>query len=194
MKKFLLLLALCLTFTGIMAQDTVQTAETAVITQTDSTTTLSQETQPAGIAPNPYKDIIAKKEFAFNIYSILRGILGMAVIIFIAWLFSLDRKRVNWKTVGIAHLFQLILAISVIAFPFVQDIFEFVGKMFVAVLNWTKAGSEFLFGPLVDTSNFGFIFALQILPTIIFFSALTSLLFYPGVLQKVGWEMAWVLS
>lgn len=194
MKKFLLLLALCLTFTGIMAQDTVQTAETAVITQTDSTTTLSQETQPAGIAPNPYKDIIAKKEFAFNIYSILRGILGMAVIIFIAWLFSLDRKRVNWKTVGIALLFQLLLAISVIAFPFVQDIFEFVGKMFVAVLNWTKAGSEFLFGPLVDTSNFGFIFALQILPTIIFFSALTSLFFYLGVLQKVVWVMAWLLS
>ena len=177
MKKFLLLLTLCLAFSGISAQDTLQTAETAAVIQTDSTTILSTETLQTGVAPNPYKDILGKKEFVFNIGSILRGLLGMAVIIFIAWLFSTDRRRVNWKTVGFALLFQLLLAISVIAFPVVQDVFEFMGKLFVAVLNWTKAGSEFLFGPLVDTSNFGFIFSLQILPTIIFLSALTSIYF-----------------
>ena len=178
-----------------MAQEAVQTADTAVIAQTDTTqATVLTESQPAGIAPNPYKEILAKKEFAFNILSILRGILGMAVILFIAWIFSTDRWKINWKTVGFALLLQLALAISVIAFPVVQDIFEFMGKLFVAVLNWTKAGSEFLFGPLVDTANFGFIFSLQILPTIIFFSALTSLFFYLGILQKVVWVMAWLLS
>lgn len=75
-----------------------------------------------------------------------------------------------------------------------QSGFEFLGKCFVAVLDWTKAGSTFLFGSLMDANSFGFIFVLQILPTIIFFSALTSLFFYLGILQKVVWVMAWLLS
>jgi len=146
------------------------------------------------VSKNPYKDILTEKTFNFSIISILRGILGMAVILFIAWLFSSDRKKISWRTVGFALLFQLVIAISVIAFPAVQSVFEFVGKMFVAVLDWTRAGSNFLFGSLMDVNNFGFIFVLQILPTIIFFSALTSLLFYLGILQKVVWLMAWLLS
>jgi CNT family concentrative nucleoside transporter len=89
---------------------------------------------------------------------------------------------------------QLIIAGSVLYFPPVQAFFDFFGKCFVAVLNWTKAGSEFLFGNLIDPSQFGFIFAFQILPTIIFFSALTSLFFYLGIIQKVVWLMAWLLT
>ncbi len=146
------------------------------------------------VKDNPYKDILAKKELTFNIWSILRGVFGMAALIFIAWIFSLERRKIKWKTVGFALAMQFIIAISVIAFPAVQSVFEFLGSLFVAVLDWTKAGSTFLFGSLMNVNSFGFIFVLQILPTIIFFSALTSLFFYLGILQRVVWAMAWLLS
>ncbi|MEG0518910.1 MAG: nucleoside transporter C-terminal domain-containing protein [Bacteroidales bacterium] len=143
---------------------------------------------------NPYKALLTSKTFVFDIWSILRGVLGMAVLIFIAWIFSTDRKKIDWGTVGKALALQLIIAISMLVFPAVQVLFETFGKCFVAVLEWTKAGSIFLFGSLMDANNFGFIFVLQILPTIIFFSALTSLFFYLGVLQKIVWGMGWVLT
>lgn len=145
-------------------------------------------------AENPYKSILTEKQFTFNIISILRGLCGMIVIILIGWLFSVDRKRINWGTVGKALALQFIIAVSVLMFPAVQAIFEVMGKCFVAVLDWTKAGSEFLFGGLMDVNRFGFIFVLQILPTIIFFSALTSLFFYLGILQKIVWAMGWCLT
>ena len=177
-----------------MAQESATIADTiSTAIQSDSAIAV-QDTAQAAAAVNPYRDLLTKKEFVFDIWSILRGLLGMAAIVGIAWLFSLDKKRINWKTVGFALLIQLALAVSVIAFPAVQDVFEFLGKIFVAVLNWTKAGSEFLFGSMMNVQSFGFIFALQILPTIIFFSALTSLFFYLGVLQKIVWVMAWLLS
>ncbi len=152
------------------------------------------EEMAAGAAENPYKSVLTQKKFSFNIVSILRGLCGMAVIILIAWLCSSDRKRVNWGTVFKALALQFIIAVSVLMFPAVQTIFEVMGKCFVAVLDWTKAGSLFLFGDLMDPSKFGYIFVLQILPTIIFFSALTSLFFYLGILQKIVWAMGWCLT
>lgn len=143
---------------------------------------------------NPYKVLLSQKTFVFNFKSILRGIFGMAVLILIAWAFSLDRKRVNWGTVFKALALQLVIALSVLLFPAVQTVFEVLGKCFVAVLDWTKAGSEFLFGSLLDMNKFGYVFVLQILPTIVFFSALTSLFFYLGILQKVVWAMGWALT
>jgi len=126
--------------------------------------------------------------------SILRGALGMACLIAIAWLFSAKRQHVNWRVVGIGLAIQLSLALSILFVPGVQDVFEFVGRIFVKVLDFTKVGSTFLFRGLMDTESFGFIFALQILPTIIFFSALTSVLFYLGVIQKVVYALAWALN
>ncbi|MEF9930974.1 MAG: nucleoside transporter C-terminal domain-containing protein [Bacteroidales bacterium] len=143
---------------------------------------------------NPYKSILTSKTFTFDIWSIVKGILGMAVLVAIAWAFSTDRKKINWGTVGKALALQLIIAISMLLFPAVQSVFEVLGKCFVAVLEWTKAGSNFLFGSMMDVNKFGFVFVLQILPTIIFFSALTSLFFYLGILQKVVWGMGWVLT
>ena len=176
--------------------------ETNLLQAQQDTTTIAEEGVMAierAITESPkpeniYKDILTEKTFNFSIGSILRGLLGMAAIILISWVFSFDRKKVNWKTVGVALAFQFIVAISVITLPFVQTIFEFMGRLFVAVLGWTRAGSEFLFGELVNLNSFGYIFALQILPTIIFFSALTSLLFYLGILQRIVWVMAWLLS
>ena len=131
----------------------------------------------------------------FSMESLWRGVLGMISLIFVAFLFSSDRKNINWKTVGIGISFQLIIAICVLKVPFIQGIFEWIGQLFVSVLDFTRAGSQFLFqGLVVDMDTFGFIFAFQVLPTILFFSALTSVLFYLGIIQKVVKGMAWALS
>ncbi len=126
--------------------------------------------------------------------SILRGVVGLAVIIGIAWVFSAKRRQVDWKVVGIGLAFQLVLALAILYIPIVQVGFEAVGKVFVKVLDFTTIGSRFLFRDLMDVNSFGFIFALQILPTIIFFSALTSVLFYLGIIQKVVYALAWALN
>ena len=138
--------------------------------------------------------ILQAKQIVFSPKAIGKGILGIVVIVLIAWLFSTDKKKVNWKTVGMALLLQFVVAFSVLMFPAVQTFFEILGKCFIAVLDWTKAGSNFLFGPLLDQTKIGYIFVFQILPTIIFFSALTSLFFYLGILQKVVWCMGWVMT
>lgn len=131
----------------------------------------------------------------FTMQSLFRGVLGMLVLLVVAFLFSSNRKGIDWKTVGLGLAFQLVIAIGVLKVPFVQAIFEFIGKGFVKILDFTQAGSEFLFKGLIsDMDTFGFIFAFQILPTIIFFSALTSVLFYLGLIQKLVKVMALSLS
>ena len=131
----------------------------------------------------------------FSIHTLWRGALGMAVLIFISFLFSSNRKAINWRTVGIGLALQLLIAVGVLKVSFVQYAFEKVGEVFVSILGFTRAGSQFLFeGLVVDMDTFGYIFAFQVLPTIIFFSALTSVLFYLGVIQKVVKAMAWLLS
>ena len=136
--------------------------------------------------------IVPSQGFSFN--SFWRGILGMMSLIFIAFLFSSNRKAINWKTVGIGLTFQLIIAVGVLKVGIVKTAFEYVGQGFIAILGFTQAGSEFLFGGMLDINSFGYIFAFQVLPTIIFFSALTSVLFYLGIIQKVVKGMGWLLS
>ena len=131
----------------------------------------------------------------FSIQSLWRGILGMAVLIVISFLFSSNRKAINWKTVGIGLTIQLIIAIGVLKVNFIKNIFEWIGSGFVEILEYTRAGSQFLFeGLVVDMDTFGFIFAFQVLPTIIFFSALTSVLYYLGVIQLIVKGLAWLLT
>ncbi|MBT4918105.1 MAG: Na+ dependent nucleoside transporter [Flavobacteriaceae bacterium] len=140
-----------------------------------------------------YSEIIPSQGITFT--SVWKGILGMFSLLLISFLFSSNRKAINWKTVGIGLAFQLIIAIGVLKVSFVQDAFEGVGKIFVSILDFTKAGSKFLFeGLVVDMDTFGFIFAFQVLPTIIFFSALTSVLFYLGIIQKLVKAFGWMLS
>ncbi|CAL2089370.1 concentrative nucleoside transporter, CNT family [Tenacibaculum sp. 190524A05c] len=151
---------------------------------------VKEETTQSSDASNK---IIASQGFTFK--SFYRGVIGMIVLLIIAFLFSSNRRGIDWKTVSLGLAFQLIIAIGVLKVPFVQKVFEFVGAIFVKVLDFTRAGSEFLFSGLVsDMSSFGFIFAFQVLPTIIFFSALTSLLFYLGVIQWIVKGLAWLLS
>jgi CNT family concentrative nucleoside transporter len=130
----------------------------------------------------------------FNFVSVARGVLGIGVLIFIAWIFSVNRKAISWKVVYTGLSIQLLLAIGILMVKPVQVCFELAGKVFVTVLDFSRSGSQFLFGSLLDVNKFGSIFALQVLPTIIFFSALTSLLFYLGIIQKVVRSLAWLLS
>ena len=149
------------------------------------------------------KEVIAEKiplneikpSQGFSVNSLWRGVLGMFVLIVITFLFSNNKKAIDWKKVGIGLLLQLTIAIGVLKVPFIQSIFEFIGGIFISILGYTRAGSQFLFAGMVgDMNTFGYIFAFQVLPTIIFFSALTSLLFYLGIIQWVVKILAIVLS
>lgn len=131
----------------------------------------------------------------FSLGTLWRGLLGMLVLLLVAFLFSANKRGIDWKTVGLGLAFQLLIAVGVLKIPFIQMIFEWIGGLFVSVLDFTRAGSKFLFeGLVVEMDKFGFIFAFQVLPTIIFFSALTSLLFYLGLIQKIVKVLAWSLS
>ena len=136
--------------------------------------------------------IVPSQGFSFN--SLWRGVLGMMTLICIAFLFSSNRKAIKWKTVAVGIALQLIIAVGVLKVDFVKVIFEWIGQRFIDLLGFTQAGSEFLFGGMLNVESFGFIFAFQVLPTIIFFSALTSVLFYLGLIQKVVKGMGWLLS
>ena len=194
MKKILFILTLLLFSGAILSATQAEATEQAIDPTSGNAQTEITQTTDSITANNPYRELLLDKPLRLDILSILRGVSGMAVIMFICWLFSLDRRKINWKTVGFAVAMQFIIAISVIGIPAVQSTLSLLGKLFVAVLDWTKAGSTFLFGSLVDMKSVGFIFALQILPTIIFFSALTSLFFYLGILQRLVWFMGWIFS
>ncbi len=129
-----------------------------------------------------------------NIMEYVRGIFGLLVLIGIATVLSANRKAIPWKTVVYGLGAQIVLAICILHFSWVRSLFEIIGIAFTSMLDFTEAGSNFLFGSLMDTSSIGFVFALQVLPTIIFFSALTSVLFYWGILQKVVKGLAWLMT
>lgn len=127
--------------------------------------------------------------------SLGRAALGMAVLIGICYLLSKKKKDIRWQTMWIALGLQIGFAVLVIKVPFINSAFEWLATMFVKVLQYSKFGAEFLFGSLITKSDsFGYIFAFQVLPTIIFFSALSAILYYFGVLQVVVKGMAWVMS
>ncbi|MFO7932615.1 MAG: nucleoside transporter C-terminal domain-containing protein [Bacteroidales bacterium] len=134
--------------------------------------------------------------FTFSLVRLLRGLLGMLVLIFIAWIFSTNRKAVSWKMVGTGLLIQLLLALGILYVPFIQVFFEVIGKVFVKILAFTQEGVTFL----LKNNDTGKMhpalqnFAFTILPTIIFFSALMSLLFYLGVIQFVVRILGFILS
>lgn len=140
----------------------------------------------------PPEQIIPLEGFSFK--SMWRGVLGMFVLLAIAFAFSSNRKAISWRTVIIGLILQLVLAFGILEVEWVKVVFDFIGNIFVQILNFTAAGSEFLLGDLMDQDSYGYIFLFQVLPTIIFFSALTSILFYLGIIQVVVRGLAWLLS
>jgi len=126
--------------------------------------------------------------------SLLRGLLGMLALLFLAYLFSKNKKEIAWKTVGLALLVQVIIAVGVLKIDWVKGVFETLGGFFINVLKYTGEGVKMLLGDLGDVNQYGFIFLFQALPVIIFFSALTSILYYFGIIQKVVGFLAWGLT
>lgn len=165
----------------------------------DSLTATSQEvidSAAPSLVDESNRIVPRQEKFNFNLLKILKGLLGMIVLILIAWIFSTNRKAIKWKIVGVGLLIQLVLAIGILWVPAIQVFFEIVGKLFVKILDFTYAGTDFLFRsnraqeiepPLLN-------FAITILPTIIFFSALTSVLFYFGIIQVIVYGLAWALA
>tara|TARA_B110000967_G_scaffold169090_1_gene178412 strand:- start:428 stop:1825 length:1398 start_codon:yes stop_codon:yes gene_type:complete len=145
-------------------------------------------------AQDSTSEIISSQGLTLN--SFLRGVLGMFVLVLISYLLSANRKAINWRTVGFGLGAQVILAIGVLKVAFVQSFFEWVGSLFIAVLDFTMEGTKFLFASFstgeIETPLITF--AISILPTVIFFSALTSVLFYLGIIQRVVKGLAWLLS
>jgi concentrative nucleoside transporter, CNT family len=114
------------------------------------------------------------------------SLLGIFVMIGIAVLISRDRKRIKWRTVGAGLALQLTFALLVLKTKPGEVFFSTLNIFVMGLLDFTKAGSSFIFGGLVtDMKSFGFIFAFQVLPTIIFFSSLMGVLYYLGIMQKV---------
>ena len=129
-----------------------------------------------------------------SITSIFRGVVGLTSIILIAYLLSNNRKKIDWKTILIGLSSQLIIAVAVLKVEFVRIIFEKIGQGFLAIVTFTNQGSRILFGDLADSSKYGEIFVFQVLPVIIFFSALTSVLYYYRIIQKTVSGLAWMMT
>lgn len=126
-------------------------------------------------------------------HDILRGLLGLIVLTGICYLLSISRSSVNWRLVSIGMLLQIVLAFLMLKVPFVRAFFKLIVDFFVLMIDATEQSARFLFGNLADPGQpFGFAF--YVLPTIVFFSALSSLLYYLGILQKVVLAFAWVMN
>jgi len=176
-----------LSHTTTSAQDSITQNNSITqneISQQQDDTAKTKQTAVVDLTDNP----------GISFKSFYKGVFGIIVLFLIAYLFSENRKAISWKVIVIGLIIQILLAIGILQVPFIQAFFEFIGKIFVKILDFTRDGTNFLFGSFLDTSKFGFIFAFQILPTIIFFSALTSVLFYLGVIQKVVWALAWLMT
>jgi concentrative nucleoside transporter, CNT family len=130
----------------------------------------------------------------FSLIGLLRGLIGILFIISICYMLSENRKAISWKLVFSGLLTQFLLGVAIIYIPAFYVVCEFIGKIFIHLILFTKEGAYFVFGDLVNSDKTGFIFAFQVLPAIIFFGALTGVLYYYGIIQKVVGFFAWMLQ
>lgn len=126
--------------------------------------------------------------------SIAFGVFGLVVLLAIAWGFSSNRRAVNWRLIATGLALQLGLALFALVTPFGTVIFDALGRGFVRVISFSREGALFIFGDFMDVDQFGFVFALQVLPTIIFFSALMGVLYHLGIMQRIVRAMAWAIT
>jgi len=142
------------------------------------------------------KEVSIKPLSGFSLLSLSRGLIGLATLLLIAFLFSENKRAINWGLVAKGLLLQIVFALLVLKVPFAESFFELISKFFVKIISFTNAGTEFLFSSFITQKiENGLVnFAIQVLPTIIFFSALTSLLYYWGILQKFVIAFAWLMK
>lgn len=132
------------------------------------------------------------QQSGISLESLLRGILGIVTVLAVAYALSYDRKRIDWKLIGGGLIMQVIFALAVLYILFVGTALEWMGKAFIKLMDFTQAGVGFLLGPYATKSN-GFIFLIHSLPVVIFFSALVSLFYYWGIIQRVVGAFSWLL-
>ena len=133
-----------------------------------------------------------EQQSGISLESLLRGILGIITVLAVAYALSYDRKRIDWKLIGGGLFMQLIFALAVLYIPFIGTALELMGKAFIKLMDFTQAGVGFLLGPYATKSN-GFIFLIHSLPVVIFFSALVSLFYHWGIIQRVVGAFSWLL-
>ena len=121
----------------------------------------------------------------FTLEGLFRGLIGVLTIIFLAYFMSSYKSKIAWKTILLALFSQLIIGVLILKVKFFQIIFEKAGALFVKLIDFTREGTIFVFGDLLTPKTNSYIWAFEILPTVIFFSSITSLLFYFGIIQKV---------
>lgn len=133
---------------------------------------------------------------SLSFWSIIRGVIGIMSLIVIAFLFSGNRKKIDWMLVIKGTALQIVIAILVLKVPFVENGFRWVSEQFVSLISFTDEGVNFLFGQLGlgEVQAPLITFAIKVLPTIIFFSALMSMLYYLGILQKIVYAFAWIMK
>jgi CNT family concentrative nucleoside transporter len=127
------------------------------------------------------------------ISSIAFGLFGLAVLVSVAFAFSNNKKSVDWKQIAAGIALQVVFAIIVILVPGGREFFSAISRVFVKTIDFAMSGAQFIFGDLANSTNFGFIFAFQVLPTIIFFASLMAVLYHIGLMQKIVQGMAWVM-
>ncbi|MDR1124078.1 MAG: NupC/NupG family nucleoside CNT transporter [Elusimicrobiota bacterium] len=126
--------------------------------------------------------------------SIFAAILGLLVFPAIAYALSTNRKAVNWRTIGSAFGMQVVFALLILKTSQGQAVFDWLNETILLLLNFQQAGAEMVFGKLASQDTLGFLFAFQVIPTIIFFSALMGLLYYLGIMQKIVFVFAWLMN
>ncbi|GIX34763.1 MAG: nucleoside transporter [Lysobacteraceae bacterium] len=126
--------------------------------------------------------------------AILFGLFGLACLLGLTWLFSRNRTAIDWKLVGTGLVLQLLFAVFVLLTPWGARLFGALSEGFVTLLGFTAQGAQFIFGDFARVEKSGFVFAFQVLPTIIFFASLMSVLYHLGIMQAVVRGMAWVIT
>jgi CNT family concentrative nucleoside transporter len=146
------------------------------------------------VFPFVYKSNIIPTSISF--YSVTRGLIGIFGLIFITFLFSANKKAINWSLVIKGLVLQIALAVAVLYVPFVAAIFDHMSEFFMKIIGYTNAGSDFVFGQFGTGTIQGPLqnFAFKILPTIVFFSAIMSMLYYLGILQLIVYAFAWLMK
>ena len=175
-------------------------------TEPDPLKTLSESEQNQTLAVDPSKGL------GVTLNSVIRGAIGMLFLLLVCYLLSSNRRKINWRLVMSGLALQLVFAILVLKVPFIASVFEWFSEKVVAFLALADVGANFVLGAWPDLAeifqvriddngevikesfSIGYIFAFKVLPTIVFFSAFTSLLYYLGILQKIVYAFAWVMS
>lgn len=174
-----------------LSEDTLTLAEAGVAyrfiplkTSSDLVATAESQEQPKAI-----------NGLNISLESLGRGLLGLIFLVLVGYLLSSNRRRIDWRLVGSGLLLQVIFAVLVLKVDRVANSFDWLSQQVVTFLNFSEKGAEFLFGGLVNNQDtFGYIFAFKVLPTVVFFSAFTSVLYYFGIIQRVIKVFAWVMS